>query len=71
MLTAYAPSPGHGGVSDALTDERYAAVPPDAVRCSIAALVTSAAPMTLVSNTRRQVAASVSARRTNGPIPGV
>src|SRR6476620_5639901 len=56
LLTAYAPRPGHGGVSDALTDDRYAATPPDAVRWLIAALVTSAAPVTFVSNTRRQVA---------------
>ena len=36
----------------------------------IAALVTSAAPVTFVSNVRRHVAASVSASRANGPIPG-
>src|SRR3954470_23207478 len=69
LLTAYAPSPGHGGVSEALTEDRYAAVPPDAERCEIAALVTRAAPMTLVSNTLRHSAASVSARRESGPIP--
>ena len=70
MLTAYAPSPGHGGVSDALTDERYTAVPPDAVRWGMAALVTIAAPMTFVSNAARQVAASVSTSRASGPMPG-
>src|SRR5882724_10920995 len=59
LLTAYAPSPGHGGVSDALTDDRYIAVPCDALRWGIAAAVTSAAPVTFVSKVRRQVSASV------------
>src|SRR3954469_21300783 len=70
LLTAYAASPGHGGVSDALTEERYAATPPDFVSSSSAALVISAAPVTLVSSVRRQVSASMSARCDNGPIPG-
>src|SRR5262249_58339742 len=71
LLTAYAPSPGHGGVIDALTDDRYTAIPPDAVRWGSAAVVTSAAPVTFVSNTRRQVSTSVSTRRASGPIAGV
>ena len=33
--------------------------------------VTSAAPMTLVSKMRRHVSASVSTKRTSGPMPGV
>src|SRR3954469_13611836 len=69
LLTAYAPSPGHGGVIDALTDDRYTAVPADASRCGRAAAVTSAAPVTLVSKTCRQVAASVSSIRESGPTP--
>ena len=38
MLTAYAPRPGHGGVSEALTDDRYAATPAESERWGIAAL---------------------------------
>ena len=37
----------------------------------MAAAVTSAAPVTFVSNTRRHVSASVSTSRANGPMPGV
>src|SRR4029453_16805281 len=55
LLTTYAPRPGHGGVSDALTDERYAATPPEAVSAGIAAAVISAAPVTFVANTRCHV----------------
>ena len=71
LLTMYAPSPGHGGVSDALTDDRNDRVPDVAARCGIAAAVMRAAPMTFVSKTRRQVSASTSTRRANGPIAGV
>ena len=39
LVTAYTPSPGHGGVSDALTDDKYAATPPDAARWGSAAAV--------------------------------
>jgi hypothetical protein len=44
--------------------------PPDAARCGIAARVTSAAPVTFVSNTARHTAASVSTSRSKGPMPG-
>ena len=67
----YAPRPGQGGVSDALTDDRNAAVPELAVRWGMAAAVMRAAPVTFVSNARRQVSASVSTRRASGPMAGV
>ena len=54
----YAPSPGHGAVIDALTDDRYAATPFDSVRWGSAAAVTSAAPVTLVASVRRHMSAS-------------
>ncbi len=66
----YAPSPGHGGVSDALTDERYAIIPDVASRWGIAAAVIHDAPTTFVSSTWRQVSASVSTSRASGPIAG-
>ena len=69
LLTRYAASPGHGGVSDALTEERYAAAPCDACRCGSAAAVASDAPMALVSKARRQVSASRSSIRDSGPMP--
>ena len=46
--------------SDALTDERYAATPDDALRWGSAAEVTRAAPVTLVANTSAHAPASVS-----------
>jgi hypothetical protein len=46
------------------------AAPADSVRWGTAAAVTRAAPVTLVSNTRRQVAASVSTSFISGPMPG-
>ncbi len=67
----YAPSPGQGGVRDALTDERNAAVPAVFARWGMAAAVMRAAPVTFVSNTRRHVSASVSTRRDSGPMAGV
>jgi hypothetical protein len=58
------------GVSEALTEERYTATPPASSRCGSAAAVASAAPTTLVSKARRQVAASTLSTAASGPIPG-
>src|SRR5688572_9153597 len=71
LLTAYEPRPGQGGVDEALTDDRYTAAPADSVRWGTAAAVTSAAPVTLVANTRAQVSASVSISLASAPMPGV